>query len=825
MMILRIFVIIDWTNPTLPIMKKLLFFSISILFFISSNAQVDQFTLMEKIKEHDEIPREIAYLHLNKSTYLEGEQIAFTAYVVNKQNLKPSEATNLYIIIKDDKNKVVKEKLVLVEDGTSSNTIRVDSLFTVGNYTISAFTNWMRNFKEQNYFVENIKIIEAESSDENIASTSTENIDLQFLPESGHLLNGVINTVGVIAKKQDGKGIANAEIRIVNDKNKELAQCKLNRFGIGKFSFIPETGVAYKAEVSYPGVQSKNFELNVPVERNGIILSAITTQEELRLLVKTNPESSRSLKNETYSLLLHNLTESKMYDIDFNDKFSIPFLFNLKDLPPGINTLTLFNSKNQIIAERIFFNHNNLPKTTFESPNFKASSDSIEIQLKTKQALDSIKVSVSVLPKFSLSDQNNHSITSYLLLQPHIKGAVQQADWYFNEIDKHKIRELDNLLITQGWSTYDWNFVFNKDLKITYQYENLLKIEGVLNKPDKKNQDFLIHATSTRAPQRINLPGNTKSFIVDDFFHTTESELEISRVDGNRLLPANLFVRFSPNAFPDLYTNSPYVQPDLKENAPNTNLEQPVVFFEEGREILDEVLIEKKVDKVKQRERELSKEKVWGKIKVVDYEDITLFRTLANYLSNQPGIRAEESQGSMTVINGFQNSLGTPTGLEGRSSGPGQKGIMQLYLDDMPMNNSFFFQYPLDLVDYVDINMNGMGGGFMDFDGSIRIYSKFTSIYEDSKTIRPQEFEYPVAFSQQKKYYIPKFSNEYDDFFQSYGVIDWKPLLKSNSKGEIYFKIKKPEVDYQLIIQGISDNGILIQDVQHIKLDDNADLN
>jgi hypothetical protein len=94
----------------------------------------------------------------------------------------------------------------------------------------------------------------------------------------------------------------------------------------------------------------------VPVERNGIILSAITTQEELRLLVKTNPESSRSLKNETYSLLLHNLTESKMYDIDFNDKFSIPFLFNLKDLSPGINTVTLFNSKNQIIAERLFFN-------------------------------------------------------------------------------------------------------------------------------------------------------------------------------------------------------------------------------------------------------------------------------------------------------------------------------------------------------------------------------------------------------------------------------------------------------------------------------------
>jgi hypothetical protein len=445
--------------------------------------------------------------------------------------------------------------------------------------------------------------------------------------------------------------------------------------------------------------------------------------------------------------------------------------------------------------------------------------------LKTKQALDSMKVSVSVLPKFSLSDQNNHSITSYLLLQPHIKGAVQQADWYFNEIDKHKIRELDNLLITQGWSTYDWNFVFNKDLKITYQYEDLLKIEAVLNKPDKKNQEFLIHASSTRAPQRINVPGNTKSFIVDDFFHTTENELKISRVDGNRLLPANLFVRFSPNAFPDLYTNSPYVQPDLKENAPNINLEQPVVFFEEGREILDEVLLEKKVDKVKQRERKLGNERMWGRVSVVDYEDITLFRTLAVYLNSQPGIRASESQGTMTVIGSLQNSFGTPTGLEGRGSGPSSSGGMQLYLDDIPIDNTFFFQYPLDLVDFVEINRTGLAGSLLDSKGSVKVYSKFTSIYEDSQTIRPQKFDYPVAFSQQKKYYIPKFSNEYGDFFQSYGVIDWKPLLKSNSKGEISFKIKKPQVDYQLIIQGISDDGILIQDVQHIKLDDNADLN
>ncbi|MFO7743817.1 MAG: hypothetical protein R6V36_00365 [Psychroflexus sp.] len=806
-------------------MYKTLFFSISILFFLSANAQINQYNLREKIKEYNEIPREVAYLHLNKSTYLKGEQIAFTAYVLNKQNLEASTATNLYVLIKDDQNKVIKEKLVFVEDGTSSNTIRVDSLFTKGNYTISAFTNWMRNFEEQNYFVENIKIIEAENSDVNYSSKNIENIDVQFLPESGHLLNGVINTVGVIAKKENGNGIANAHIRILGDENQELAQCELNQFGIGKFAFIPETGTSYKAEISYPGIESKPVKINVPVKRNGIILSAVVTKEELRLLVKTNRSDFETYSNKTYFLMLHNSKETRSYDLNFGTNSSVPFLFNLKNLTPGVNTLSIVDSDNKVVAERIFFNYNDLPKTTFDTPNIKTTLDSLEIQLKTKKALDSIKVSVSVLPKKSLANQNNHSITSYLLLQPYIKGVVQQADWYFNKIDKHKVRELDKLLITQGWSAYDWDFIFNNDLKITYQSEDLLQIEGILNKPDKKNQEFLIHASSTRAPQRISLPGNTKSFIVDDFFHTTESELEISRVDGNRLLPANLFVRFSPNAFPDLYTNPPYVHLDLKKNAPNIKLEQPVIFFDEDRETLDEVVIEKRIDKVKQRERKLNNKEIYGNVKVVDLDDIMLYRTLSTYLSTQPGLNVNEPPGSLIVTAGPGNSFGTPRGLEGRSEGGSRTdSSMRFYLDDVPMENEFFYQYPLELVDYVKINRRGLGGGFMEANGSIRVYSRPGSIYEDSRTIKPQKFQLPVAFSQQKKYYIPKFSNNYSDFFQNYGVIDWKPLLKSDANGNISFKIKKPKVDYQLIIQGVSSEGVLIQDVQHIKLDD-ADLN
>ncbi|EMY79841.1 hypothetical protein pgond44_14898 [Psychroflexus gondwanensis ACAM 44] len=800
--------------------KILLFFSISVLFCINVNGQKNQNDIDDKLKENLEVPREIAYLHLNKSTYLKGEQIAFSAYVLNKYNLKASkETTNLYVQIKDADEKVIKEKLLLVQDGVSSNTIRVDSLFTSGNYTISAFTNWMRNFEEQNYFVENIKVIEFDDNEEGYVDKNSNDLDIQFLPESGHLLNGVLNTVGVIAKKESGLGIANADLRIIDDQNKELARFRLNDFGIGKFSFIPKIGTIYKAEISYDGVPSRVLTMGIPIEKNGIILSAVTTQDELRLLVKTNRESAKTFKNKSFSLIHHTLKGSRVYDLNFEKNLSNSFLFNLKEFKPGMNILTLVDPDKKVIAERIFFNYNNLPITTFSSPKIKASLDSLEIQMKPKMALDSIKVSVSVLPKNSIANQHNHSITSYLLLQPYIRGVVQQADWYFNAIDKHKIQELDKLLITQGWSAYDWGSIFNSDFEIRYKSENLLEFEATLNKPTGENQEFLIHASNSSSPQVVKIPANKKSFIINNFFHFEDDELAISKMQGNQLLPANLYLRFSPNTYPDFKTNAPFVQPKVEKTSLNYTQDQPQVLFGKDREVLDEVVLEKRVDKVKERERELGAEK-WGRVSVLDYDDITLFRTLARYLDSKVGISANENGGDLLVELRFQNSLGTPAGLEGGGpGGPANSKGMQLYLDDVPVPTSFFAFYPLDNVDYVEINRRAFGGGFLDVNGSVRVYSRFTSVFDSSKTGNPQKFNYPVAFSQQKQYYVPKSESYTSDFYQNYGVVDWKPLLKLNAAGEISFKIKKPQVDYQLIIQGISSNGTLIQDVQQINVE------
>ena len=53
-----------------------------------------------------ERPREIAFAHLNKSTFIVGEDIGFTTYIINNTTKKPSQFTsNLYCVIKDKNEK------------------------------------------------------------------------------------------------------------------------------------------------------------------------------------------------------------------------------------------------------------------------------------------------------------------------------------------------------------------------------------------------------------------------------------------------------------------------------------------------------------------------------------------------------------------------------------------------------------------------------------------------------------------------------------------------------------------------------------------------
>ena len=70
--------------------------------------------------------REVAYCHLNKSTFIIGEMLGFSGYIFDKDLKIPSKMTkNLYCVITDKNNQVVKQKLVKVDNGYVNNIFNI----------------------------------------------------------------------------------------------------------------------------------------------------------------------------------------------------------------------------------------------------------------------------------------------------------------------------------------------------------------------------------------------------------------------------------------------------------------------------------------------------------------------------------------------------------------------------------------------------------------------------------------------------------------------------------------------------------------------------
>ncbi|MEM9679030.1 MAG: hypothetical protein AAF901_01800, partial [Bacteroidota bacterium] len=84
--------------------RPILFLLLILLCGFTSIAQNDlSEELLDSYEEYAAAPREVLYVHLNKSTYIEGEMMGFKAYVFDKFTKERSlMTTNLYCTISDN---------------------------------------------------------------------------------------------------------------------------------------------------------------------------------------------------------------------------------------------------------------------------------------------------------------------------------------------------------------------------------------------------------------------------------------------------------------------------------------------------------------------------------------------------------------------------------------------------------------------------------------------------------------------------------------------------------------------------------------------------
>ena len=436
--------------------------TVLLLFHFNSFSQNDTLLLSDFNKQviqpyiqSNNLFKEQVYIHFNKSCYLPGEDVWFTAYVTNPMTgLLNSYTQNLYVELYNEKGKLVGHKILAVNNGTANNMLKIDDRQLPGRYTFRVYTNWMKNFFPDEEFDKPLVVVGKSAIEE---AKGTVKYDVQFFPESGTLLSGIFNKVAIKALDPNGKPLSLKGI-IIDEKNDSIASFDLNKTGMGVVVLNPENSSIYKAKVILPG--GREEIINLPaVETKGVVAS-LNVFLNNRIMVEVKSNSVSIGKAKLFYILVHeNGNVFQVFTARLtSEKTSVTFSLDHNSAGNGVNYLTVFDENFHPVCERLFYNYKKDIKGKIDIKPFSVK-DTMEFRLKVYN--DSVKhhssnLSISILPEGTVSNHFTNSLLADVLLKSGIRGKIENPQYYLEKHDPEHIIAMDLLMLTQGWRKYEW---------------------------------------------------------------------------------------------------------------------------------------------------------------------------------------------------------------------------------------------------------------------------------------------------------------------------------------------------------------------------------
>ena len=800
-----------------------------LLFVLPISSQNDETSIIDSFKSHTSTPREQVYLHLNKSTYIKSEAIGFQAYVVDK-NLKElsGATTNLYVVVEDNYGNSIKEGLYEVNGGVGNGIIDVDSSFTTGRYKIKAYTNWMRNFEEFNYHAESFNVIDLKNQIE--PKISRKQLDLQVVAEGGYFVSGVNQFAGIVAKFSDGS-VAEFEDGSIQDANGTIiSSFTTNSRGHAK--------VILKTKGTSPlEVKLKNHETTALISKikvKGITLNLIDLSDRIAVKLSTNSETLPELQNEKFKLGIHNGSLIKVLDFNFNAEKDLAKIIDKSDLYPGINIFTLFNESNEPLLERMFFKYDGISSTDlslvkgvqdYESggkPNIMQDSIQVSFKIKNYKSGSFSKLSASVLPKGTKSYNRHQNLFSSIYLQPYFNHYIDDAQYYFNEDNPERASDLDLLLLTEGWSSYNWNTIFNLQPQQIYNFERGISVR--VNVPKTKYDTFVLYTTDSDESSAIQIGKDQSYFERINLFPSADENIQIAALDKkNKPKKVGFAPVFFPRVIPKL-SNEVQVSTILDQPFFDYPLENDYLdLSSEGYETLEEVILY-----ANYRKEKIRKNYKDGDIFIFDDELKKEYFELGPFLRSQDFIYNNVMRQQFTQAT-FDATRFSTSPRNGYSIVGYPITATEIYIDNvrvwLPWDAVVF---ETDAIDYVvidkKVNLNGLGtAGIGQFSGngfdsdnawymaSVYVHTNQNAYFKKMDAKMYNQFELPLAFESQRSFYTPRYPVYNARFFEEYGVLNWQSNITPDTNG--IFSIKIPSTykkDVSVFIEGVVDSDTFI---------------
>ena len=433
---------------------------------------------------------EKTYVQTDRIYYTGGEDVWFSAFLVNgKSSSLTSTSNNLYVELIHPNSTIVDTKMIRLQEGLGKGDFKLKDTLQSGWYKLRAYTNWMRNFGDDFVFQKKIYITNTlKNSEKRQENRINPKKTISFFPEGGNLVEDVTSVVAFKTNDEFGNGLASTA-SVISSRGDTVTTFQSTDVGMGIFTFMPSVNEKYKVEGSYG---NEKFSVALPnALKKGLALRLTTDSANIKVTIQTNALSYTELQGKPMAIVIKHSGDN-IYTGTLNlSKPTLSISIPTKDFPTGLAVLTLIDHLGRPNCERLVYiplaNKIKLSITPNKTSYQQREKVNLDVRA-TDQFGAPAKTTFSLAVVDGLITADPITIVSYLTLQSELKGEIKNADQYFDPQNPRRFKQLDLLLLTQGWRAYVWRKLADSNLSVSYMPEPGITIKGTVrekvgNKP------------------------------------------------------------------------------------------------------------------------------------------------------------------------------------------------------------------------------------------------------------------------------------------------------------------------------------------------------
>lgn len=442
--------------------------------------------LDQRLRDNRQIQEKV-YVHTDNNCYFIGDTLWYKAYVVRADDLHPTNMSKmLYVELLAPDGVVVDRQRVVVSDKnyTCGQFVLKDSLYS-GYYELRAYTRWMLNFNvtsrpytrddralfydyqmARDYYrdweglysrVVPVYSRPREAGDydgkymyarpkREVPFVKKDKLLCTFFPEGGTLVKGLTSRVAFEVTDQDGQALT------LTGTLDGATAVKSGHMGRGAFAYTPgDKGGRGEVSFTWNG-GTHTFKLPKAEDAGAVV--------ELQ-----NPDFDGDKQSPTFALRSQGCAPAAYAVLCRGRLMAFERLQGATSVTPdvsqlatGVNELMVFDADGNVLASRPFFvNHHDMAtplRVTTDKTDYKPY-EPILLSVAATDGTAGLPVSVSL--RDTRTDDSSYSdgdMLTDLLLSSDLKGFIASPAYYFESDDATHRRDLDVLLLVQGWHKY-----------------------------------------------------------------------------------------------------------------------------------------------------------------------------------------------------------------------------------------------------------------------------------------------------------------------------------------------------------------------------------